>query len=81
MYKNANVVATTSISRLPQTVLEGTLKSLHFKCFLGKNSVYVPGMEQLLCGRWTPASLVPPLVCHIHGHSRLQPRLGGPPAL
>lgn len=57
------------------------LKSIHSKCFLGKNCVYVPGMEQLLCGHWTPTRLVPPLVCHIHGHSRLRPRLGEPPAL
>lgn len=82
MYKNTNVWTATCISMYSlKQFWKVLLKSIHSKCFLGKNCVYVPGMEQLLCGRWTPTSLVPPLVCHIHGHSRLRPRLGGPPAL
>lgn len=57
---NAEVWTATCISILPQTVVESTLESVHAKCSLGKNYVYGAGMEQLLCGHWTPTSLVPP---------------------
>lgn len=67
MYINADVW-TTCIPILPQTAVESTLEIIHTK-FLGKNYVWVPGMERLLCGRWTCITLAPPLVCHIHGHS------------
>lgn len=64
MYINADVW-TTCISILPRTVVESTLEIIHTRCFCGRE----PGMERRLCGRCTRTTLVPPLVCHIQGHS------------